>query len=849
MLKKIDNIIGIIIARNFTEKQGLEMNYPSLFSVLFFSVGIIALVSGIFVLQNSPKARVNRCFFVLNLSIHFWSFGLGMANIAPDQAVCEIWRLYSAIGWGTAYAILLHFILLLTGKTALLKKKLVLMLLYLPALLSVLAFAIPSPMNPEPYQLLRTEFGWVNVSIISEQTIWDWLFNIYYIVYSVTGLILVLLWGRNAAERSIKMQARAIFISFSAALILASVTDVLLGNTFAKIPQMAPIVLMIPLVTLYYIMNRYGLLRSESYEKKASYMRIFISVTVYIIAIYAQQNLSAGSATPEAKGSGQALLGIITQVQMLVSIYLVLRESRPGFIASVLLNAGSLAGSIYVMIRSSSAAPLPGTISYAGVLLIVFLIASYKKRTAVQIKKISSQKKSLMESEKKLYRMAYYDSLTGLHNKEWLIEHLDQAVYEAKENAAVLGVIFIDLDSFKAVNNTMGHSAGDDVLREMASRLSDCLRETDAVARFGGDEFLIMVSDVGHLEDLIGITDRIMGVFNDSVTVKHLEYIITGSAGVAVYPSDGDDAEALIKNADIAMYLAKRKGKNQCVYCTPEIKNETVKKMILTNSLYGALERSELFLHYQPQVSTKTREIIGFEALLRWKNEEYGIVSPDIFIPIAEQTGMSRPIGIWVFEPACRQLKEFQNRYRKDLCMSINVSLEQLQDAGIVGDMQKILEETKTTPESVQVEITESVAFNKDEFILEQLQGIKNLGVALSIDDFGTGFSSFIRLKTFPIDLLKIDIELVRGISTGSQKDMSIIKSIIQIANNLGISVLAEGVETREQYLFLKQQACDYIQGYYFYKPMPAKEVEKILETRNLEETDSFEQMGAASSV
>jgi len=430
--------------------------------------------------------------------------------------------------------------------------------------------------------------------------------------------------------------------------------------------------------------------------------------------------------------------------------------------------------------------------------------------------------------------MAYYDSLTGLYNKDWFVENLNRSINEAKRNGLKIGIIFIDLDSFKSVNDTMGHTTGDELLGIMAGRISTCLREEDVLARFGGDEFLIMISNIEKIEELYTIIENILGIFKYPVLVQNMEYFITASVGVSLFPVDGEDSENLIKNADIAMYLAKNKGKNQCVYCSTDIKNDTVKRLKLTNNLYRALDKNELFIHYQPQIKTETQEIIGFEALLRWNNEEYGIVPPDVFIPMAEQTGLIRPIGLWVFKAACEQLKVFERIYGKEISMAINLSLEQLRDASIVDNISKILEETETDVKNIHIEITESIAFYEDHLILNRLIDIKKLGVSISIDDFGKGFSSFIRLKTFPIDLIKIDIDFVHGITSGSEKDMAIIKSIIQIAKNLGIDVLAEGVETEEQFNYLRDNQCNIIQGFYFYKPMLASEVESILKARKL---------------
>jgi len=508
-----------------------------------------------------------------------------------------------------------------------------------------------------------------------------------------------------------------------------------------------------------------------------------------------------------------AIRGITTQLQMLISVYLVLRENKEGYITAVLINLYSIFGSVVFLIQNTSASSLPGVISYVGVLLIITLLIKYKRETAEFIEKIENQKEILEESQKRLHQMAFYDSLTDLPNKDLFNSILEQKIQISKKNSSLIGVVFIDLDLFKTVNDTMGHTAGDYVLKQIANRLSMCLRKEDILSRFGGDEFLIQIADIEKVEELYKISNKIMDSFSNPITVQNSEFFISASVGVAVYPIDGEDTDTLIKNADMAMYSAKDKGKNQCVFCSDKIKDEITQKIKLTNSLYRALENNELLLHYQPQVKVETQEIIGFEALLRWNNKEYGMISPEVFIPIAEKTGLIKSIGLWVFKSVCEQCKSCRDINKKNMRISINLSLEQLKDANIVYQISQIFDDTETIAKNIQIEITESIAFNEDPYVLQRLNELKELGISIAIDDFGTGHSSLSRLKIFPIDLIKIDMEFVRGISSESQKDKAIIKSIIQIAKNLGIEVLAEGVETEEQFLYLKEEKCDEIQG------------------------------------
>lgn len=570
--------------------------------------------------------------------------------------------------------------------------------------------------------------------------------------------------------------------------------------------------------------------------KMRSYLNISISIILYVSLSVCM--IIVGEYCEIIKSSKininvPALRGILTQLQMLVSVYLVLRENRTGYIVSSILNFYCLFYAIFFMISTSSLISLPGAISYLGVLLIITLIIKYQKNANAYVSKIESQNVILEESKDKLQHMAFFDSLTNLPNKKLFINRLEQNIYSAKEYGTQIGVLFLDLDAFKTINDTMGHSAGDTVLKEIANRLSSSLRNEGIISRFGGDEFLIQIVNIEKVENLHIITRKIIDLFQQPIAVQNIDFMITASIGVAIYPVDGEDPESLIKNADIAMYSAKNEGKNKYVFCSAKLKNEVVEKMKLTNKLYKALENNELYILYQPQIDVHTKEIIGFEALLRWNNKEYGEVSPTVFIPLAETTGMIKPIGLWVFENVCKQCTECREGLNRDYRISINLSIEQLKDTDFIREVKSIINSTNVVPENIQVEITESIAFNEEPFILQRINELKSIGISISIDDFGTGFSSLSRLRTFPIDLIKIDIEFVRGITTNSHKEKEIIKSIIQLAKNLRLEVLAEGVEEEDQYLFLKNENCDEIQGFYFYKPMLPEEIKTVIGYKN----------------
>ncbi len=356
-----------------------------LFSLLFFAVGTILLASGILALQSSHKSPANRAFFALSAAIAIWSSGMALSAVASEAVAAETWRRVSAIGWGASYAILLHFIFIITGKISQLKMRGLILYLYLPALVTVFTFSVPNIINPFPYQLYRTEYGWLN---IAEHNIWDWFFYAYYIGYTVAGLFLLYKWGRKAADESVKKQSRIICAAIFSGLILGTFTDVILSSMFSELPQMAPVIMLIPVLSIFHVLRKDSFGISEAVDKKTSYMSIFVSIFVYIILSALQIRLSnEGAAAFGGDLDVSAVRGIIVQIQMFISIYLVLKENRQGYIVSVIMNAVALMSATAVLIRSGSAAPLPGVISYSGVLVIITLIKAYKEKNAAYIKK------------------------------------------------------------------------------------------------------------------------------------------------------------------------------------------------------------------------------------------------------------------------------------------------------------------------------------------------------------------------------------------------------------------------------------------------------------------------------
>lgn len=423
---------------------------------------------------------------------------------------------------------------------------------------------------------------------------------------------------------------------------------------------------------------------------------------------------------------------------------------------------------------------------------------------------------------------AFHDPLTGLPNRLLFNDRLTMALAHARRNKEMLAVLFFDLDQFKTVNDTLGHAAGDKLLAEVAARLAGCLREKDTIARMGGDEFTMLLLQLSDGEGAVRVARKVLNVLQQPWVINGHEFHITASIGIAFYPNDGDNSETLMKHADIAMYRAKEQGRNNYQLFTPAMNDRILARQAMENSLRHALDRGEFIVFYQPQVHTGTGRITGMEALVRWLHPERGVVTPDQFIPIAEETGLIVPLGEWVLYTACAQNKAWQKAGWPPMRVTVNISAYQFRQQNLAETVARVLEETGLEPGWLELEITESTAMKDVEYTVSILRDLSAMGIQIAIDDFGTGYSSLNYLKRFPIHTLKIDRFFVRDIIT-SPEDAAIVTAIIVLGQNLNLKVIAEGVETEEQMVFLKQRRCEEMQGYLFSRPVPAGEFEKLL--------------------
>jgi diguanylate cyclase (GGDEF)-like protein/PAS domain S-box-containing protein len=429
--------------------------------------------------------------------------------------------------------------------------------------------------------------------------------------------------------------------------------------------------------------------------------------------------------------------------------------------------------------------------------------------------------------EEQLAYQSAHDTLTRLPNRNLAQDRLAQGIIFARRTGHQLALLYIDLDNFKAINDSLGHNVGDQLLQVVAQRLSGCIRSGDTVARMGGDDFALILTGVVHEEDISQVTRKVLAAIAEPAVIESHPLTVTCSIGVSLFPRDGEDAATLLKNADAAMYRAKEQGRNSVQYYTAEINSRVFQRLMMENSLRGALERNEFMLHYQPQVSLHSGEMIGMEALLRWRHAEMGMISPANFIPLAEDTGLIIPIGAWVLHTACKQVRAWHDAGLPAMRVAVNLSARQFRE-NIPQLVEKALADSGLPPRFLELEITESVAMQHAESTEQTLLALRDMGVRLSIDDFGTGYSSLSYLKRFPINKLKLDQSFVRDIISDPD-DATISMAIIALAHGMKLDVIAEGVETESQLKFLHRHGCDAIQGYYFSRPVTAEEMAQLL--------------------
>ncbi len=492
-------------------------------------------------------------------------------------------------------------------------------------------------------------------------------------------------------------------------------------------------------------------------------------------------------------------------------------ENLPKLIASSLAKEGQWKGEIFAVRKNGDSFP------------VWLNIRPDKKRggKALTYSAIVLDITSIKENQKRLEQMAHYDVLTNLPNRTLMYDRLNHTVSLAKRHEYQIAVLLLDLDRFKEVNDSLGHHIGDLLLVETAGRLMETVRESDTVARMGGDEFLIILPEVGSTNNAANIAHKIIEYLAKPFFLEEHEIYVSGSIGITIFPIDGDDPDLLIKHSDTAMYHAKAQGKNNYKFFTEDINKSTVERFSLETRFRRALDKLEFHLHYQPKIDIRTRKIVGMEALLRWYHADHGSIMPSLFIPLAEETGLVIQLGEWALREACRQNREWQDMGLRPMRVSVNISPLQFKKRDLLEIISEVLEDTGLSPQYLMIEITEGTIIDNVEDTIHMLKALRKMGVGVSVDDFGTGYSSLNYLNRFALDELKIDRSFITDIE--NKENQKVVNAIISLANNLNYKIVAEGVETKEQLKFFENSNCDEIQGYYFSLPLNAEDFHALL--------------------
>lgn len=806
--------------------------------IVYLITSVFYLFIGSFSLTYDSRNRLNRIFFAQCFDLSLWAIMLMLMNAAPDAATATMFRRTSVIFWSLLYCLMLHFMLTLVRKDKLLNKPLILILFYLPSIITIYLYLFYQPVPVE--HLIRLSYGWAYYSSAGNGTVTDLIVGLMDGCYVVLCAYLLLVWGRLSPLKREKRQAKIIAGSTLAVLFFGAITDIVLP-TLGKplVPPLTVCLIVIPVYGVWYSIKRYRLMNLNPQNVVADVLKtmreglIITDFNNHIRDINEGARMMIGYSREEMLDKPiEMVFKDLADFEFPVhtcskETTLIRKDAQT---VDVLLSFSTLLdewgepyGTVLIFQDMTETKKIQKELLASHVELEQKVLERTRELNLAN-QELKMEIESRIRMEEKTRKMAYYDSLTGLANKKLFIDNVNGIIEEHHGRDFSMAVLYLDLDSFKMINDTLGHAMGDELLKQVSERLVSTVRMNDPVARIGGDEFLVLVRDNADEKTVGMIASRLNDAFRRHFELAGNEVYITVSIGIAIYPEDGEDAETLIMNADIAMNRAKESGKNKYAMCNSTMKTQLQEIMTLTNQLYKAVSRNEFELYYQPQVDISSGMIVGFEALIRWNHPERGMIYPGRFIPIAEKTGLILPIGEWVLEQACRQIKEWHELGFPRVPVAVNLSVRQFVDYDLVGMVSGILQETGLEPGYLELEITESILMEDTHFVAETLKQLDQMGIKIAIDDFGMKYSSLNYLKQLPLHRLKIDMSFVQGIMQ-NRKDEIIIDGIITLAKNLGIDVLAEGVETPEQLDFLKNVRCFTVQGMYLYEPMSVENI------------------------
>lgn len=801
-------------------------------SFIAYTTAVLNIGLGVRVYRANRGAAANRLFLLMCILLCFWGVGYAFMIVADSPTTANAWRIFSAVGWCFFYSVFVLFAISLTEQAGWLEKPAVKLLLQLPAVVFFAQVATRSTQG-----LLLTEWGWIY--LYTQELLWQTAFIIYYTTYALVGFWLIYRWGRRSQIKREKQQAKLMVRSMLAVYIVGAPFDTYLPLLGYPVLPIAILLSTLFVAGIWYAITRYKLM-SLDFDTAADHILQNMIAPVLLIgnnSLIREVNTSFLTLTGFSRKSviGKSLTEFVATSQG-KDIVLLLTQDAAVTINCQLISKtmtdefGDQVGQIVYLNEIDELKHYEELLEKANEEL-EHKIAARTKELELANLKLQQENADRMKAEEQALKLANFDVLTGLPNRRKFYDHVKVAVVKAEIYSDSLAVVFVDLDNFKSVNDSFGHLHGDLVLAAVADRMKTVVRKEDHISRIGGDEFLLLMEGMGQnkLHDLV--TRRAMmlrQLFEEPFLINNRESFLSASIGIAVYPQDGCDVDTLIQNADMAMYAAKREGSNKCRFCSQLLKSEVFERNRIRSHLLHAIENKELELYYQPQVDIKSWKISGVEALLRWRMNKDQFVPPARFIPIAEETDLIIPIGQWVMEQAVSQLNSWHGKGFSELKIAVNLSPRQVRVPEFVDNVLTCLAESNLAAHNFELEITESQALNNDEQMLAVLNQLKQHNIGVSIDDFGTDYSSFMNMKQVSFDRLKIAKEFVAGIGN-NKKDEAILRSIIELTHQLDLKVIAEGVETAEEFAYLQQAGCDEVQGYYFFRPMPAVEMEQVL--------------------
>ncbi len=785
---------------------------------MFLSLSsFICIAIGIFILYKDRKSPLNRIFFAFNISIAIYAIGLAFMIVAPDKNHCVVWTKIFSIGAYSFASLALHFFLIYTEKNKLLKKWWIYIVIYLP----FIVFLYPQiACNIFIEDYIHTQYGWVVINR-TDSMIYI-LFNLQYLLYCGIGMFLMHLRLKNETSSRKRKQIKIIMISASSTILVSTALSYFLTFNH-NIPNFSPIVALIWSIGILYGIVKYKLM---IITPAIASDQIFQTITESIVIVNTEfEIINENNATRELLNyTNDELIGQHFGILFSGDNKFSEENIKSLFEECPIQDMGT-----YFVSKNNKNIPV----------MLSVTKCSNDEDDLLGFIAVSRDITNIKEAEERLHYLAHHDILTNLPNRLLFVDRFNQEVAKAQRNKTHIAVFLLDLDHFKEVNDTFGHDIGDQLLIEVANRLTSSIRKCDSIARLGGDEFVLLISGLIHTNDFEVVVNKILHTIALPYIIEGNKLNVTASIGVSIYPVNGTHLDSLLKNADLAMYEVKDSGKNNYQIFTSVIGSTFNEKMNFESDLKNSLANNEILLYYQPIVDLYSESIIGVEALVRWDHPEYGVIEPDDFIPLAEENGYILALGEWVLKTACTQAMEWQIEGFQPLYISINFSSLQFKQKNIVDIILDVLEKTKFSPEYLLIEIKESNIIKDRENVINILEKLHDYKVMAVIDGFEVGYSSLLYLKGLPVYAIKIDRFFIRNI-VNDPSCATIIKTIILLAHDLNLKVIAEGIETPEQLSFMRSLEwkledaikCDSAQGFLFSDPLDRDSMTKLLKNR-----------------